>query len=265
MTIDSDEGVQLSYEQYGEGEPLILITGFAAGAWIWFRQTESLAKHFRTITFDPPGIGKSEFRERPALMALLADDIAHLMRELRVERAHILGASFGGFVAQEFALNYPDLTQTLTLSCTSFGGPNHVLPAAEVLMALASTDDFNTEARVRRNLLPAFSPEFARFHPEFVDQVIEKRMASPVDERAYRWQITAAMAFNAEARVVDIKAPTLVITGDADSVVPPQNSRNLATQIPGAKLVVIKGGSHLFFIEQADEFNSAVSDFVRGH
>lgn len=265
MTTTANESPQLSYQQYGDGEPLILITGFAAGAWIWFRQTESLSKRFRTITFDPPGIGKSEFRERPAQMNLLADDIANLMRELGIERAHILGASFGGFVAQEFALNYPELTRTLTLSCTSFGGPNHVLPAAEVLIALASTEDFNTETRVRRNLLPAFSPEFARDHPEIVDQVIEMRMANPVDERAYRWQITAAMTFNAEGKVPDIAAPTLVMSGDADSVVPPQNSRNLATQIPGAELVIMKGGSHLFFIEQADDFNSSVTDFMNRH
>ena len=263
MTIDSDEGVQLSYEQYGEGEPLILITGFAAGAWIWFRQTGSLSKLFRTITFNPPGIGKSEFRERPAQMRLLADDLAKLMRQLGIDRAHILGASFGGFVAQEFALSYPEKTRSLVLSCTSFGGPHHVPPAAEVLGTLASKEDFNTEARVRRNLVPAFSPEFARDHPALVEQVIELRMANPVDERAYLWQITAAVTFNAEGRVPDITAPTLVITGDADSVVPPQNSRNLARQIPGAKLLIVEGGSHLFFIEKSEEFNSAVINFLK--
>jgi len=262
MTTTSDERVKLSYQQCGAGEPLVLISGFAAGAWIWFRQTPALSKQFRTITFDPPGIGKSEYRERPAQMRLLADDIANLMREWGLERAHILGASFGGFVAQEFAIGYPDMTCTVTLCCTSFGGPNHVLPAAEVMIAMASMSDLNTDERVRRNLFPAFSPEFPRDHPESVDQLIEMRMANPVDERAYRWQIAAAMSFNAEGRVLDITAPALVITGDADLVVPPQNSRNLAVQIPGAQLKVIKGGSHLFFIEQADEFNAAVTDFL---
>src|SRR4030095_365624 len=105
------------------------------------------SQQYRTITFNPPGIGKSEFRERPPQMRLLADDLAKLMRQLGIARAHILGASFGGFVAQEFALNYPEKTRPLVLSCTSFGGPHHVLPAAEVLAALASKEDFNTEAR----------------------------------------------------------------------------------------------------------------------
>ena len=262
MTNSSSDSVQLSYQQYGKGEPLILITGFAAGAWIWFRQTDSLSQNFRVLTFDPPGIGKSEFRERTSQMRSLADDIANLLRGLEIERAHILGASFGGFVAQEFALSYPELTRSLTLSCTSFGGPNHVLPAAEVMVALASMSDFNTEERVRRNLAPAFSADFMRDHADVVEQVIELRMANPVDERAFRWQMAAAMSFNAEALVRDITAPTLVVTGDADQVVPPQNSRNLAVQIPGAALKMIKGGSHLFFIEQADEFNSAVTEFL---
>ena len=88
-------------------------------------------------------------------------------------------------------------------------------------------------------------------------------MANPVDERAYLWQITAAVSFNVEGRVPDITARTLVITGDADSVVPPQNSRNLAQQIPGAELLIIEGGSHLFFIEKAEEFNSAVINFLK--
>lgn len=263
MTDNSTGAVQLAYQNYGAGEPLVLITGFAAGAWIWFRQANSLSQNFRVVTFDPPGIGKSEFRERPPQMRLLADDIADLLRELQIQPAHILGASFGGFVAQVFALGYPELTRSLTLCCTSFGGPNHVLPAAEIMVALASMSDFNTEQRVRRNLTPAFTPEFVRDHSDVLRQVIGLRMANPVDERAFRWQMAAAMSFNAEALVRDITAPTLVIAGDADQIVPPQNSRNLAAQIAGAELKMIKGGSHLFFIEQADEFNSAVTEFLK--
>jgi pimeloyl-ACP methyl ester carboxylesterase len=262
MTNSSTDAVQLSYRQSGKGAPLILITGFAAGAWIWFRQADSLSQSFRVITFDPPGIGRSEFLERPPQMHLLADDIANLLRGLQIERAHILGASFGGFVSQEFALGYPELTRSLTLCCTSFGGPNHVLPAAEVMVALASMSDFNTEERVRRNLIPAFSPDFLRDRPDVLQQVIELRMANPVDERAFRWQMTAAMSFNAEALVGEITAPTLVIAGDADQIVPPENSRNLAAKIPRAELKMIAGGGHLFFIEQADEFNSAVTKFL---
>ena len=88
-------------------------------------------------------------------------------------------------------------------------------------------------------------------------------MANPVIEEAYRAQLSAAVGFNADSRVKAIQAPTLVLSGDADAVVPVQNSRNLAAKIPNAQLSIIEGGSHLFFIEQPDEFNRIVIEFLK--
>jgi pimeloyl-ACP methyl ester carboxylesterase len=255
--------IQLYFEEHGQVDPLILIPGFAAGAWIWFKQVEPLSRKFRVITFDPRGIGQSDYSEGSATIRLMADDVAALLRGLKIERAHILGASFGGFVAQELALAYPEMTCTLLLCCTSFGGPKHVAPSVETLMALASTNGFNTEERIRRSFLPAFSPEFAREQPDEIENVVKLRLANPVNESAYRGQFAAAMGFNAEFRVPEIKTPTLVISGDADAIVPVQNSHNLAAQIPKAQLKIVGGGSHAFFIERPDEFNRIVSEFIQ--
>ena len=90
------------------------------------------------------------------------------------------------------------------------------------------------------------------------------RTANHVPEHAYLSQLQAAIAFNAEDRVGEIKARTLVISGDADVIVPVQNSYNLATKIPSAKLAILKGGSHTFFIEKANEFNQVVTEFLKG-
>jgi pimeloyl-ACP methyl ester carboxylesterase len=254
--------IELYYEQNGEGEPLILIPGFAAGIWIWFRQTSVLAQNFQIITFDPRGVAQSDKPEGRQTIRLIADDVASLLRAIGIESAHVLGASFGGFVAQEFALAYPEMTRTLTLCCTSFGGPNHVSPSAETLLALASTKGLNSEERMRQNLLMAFTPEFIREHSDQVEEVVRLRTANRVPEHAYLSQLQAAIAFNAEERVGEIKATTLVISGDADVIVPVQNSYNLAARIPGAELVLLKGGSHTFFIEQANQFNLAVTKFI---
>ena len=253
---------ELHYEVYGNGEPVALIPGFAGGAWMWSRQVGPLATKFRVITFDPRGIGQSSFGSQPLTIRLLADDLLAFLRKLRIDKAHILGASFGGFVGQEFALAYPDSTKTLSLCCTSFGGPNHVAPSMEILMALASTSDFNGEDRIRRSLSTAFSAGFVRDHTDEVEEIVKLRLANTVMEEAYRSQLTAAVGFNVESRVGAIKARTLVLTGDADVVVPMQNSRNLAAKIPGAELRSVAGGSHLFFIEKADEFNSVVIEFL---
>jgi pimeloyl-ACP methyl ester carboxylesterase len=195
-------------------------------------------------------------------MRQFADDLAALLEELKVESAHVLGASFGGFVAQEFALAHTARTRSLVLCCTSFGGARHRPPSAETLAALASTKGLNTEERVRENLLLAFSHGFAAEHPSEVERVISLRAENPVPEYAYLRQLQAAVAFDAAERVGRISAPTLVLTGDADTIVPHENSVNLAAAIPGAQLHVIEGGSHTFFIERPAEFNRVVVEFI---
>ena len=265
MTSILNSTIDLYYEEYGDGEPLILIPGLAAGRWIWFKQVLRLSEEFRVITFDPRGIGLSPLNSEPITIPLLAEDVAALLRRLRIERAHILGASFGGFVAQEFASANPEMTRSLILSCTSFGGPNHVAPPLENLMAMASTVGFNTEERIRRILLPAFSSDFVRDHPEEIEKTVKLRLSNPVVEAAYQAQLTAAVRFNTEPKLGAIKAPTLVLSGDSDAIVPVQNSRNLASTIPGAKLRIIEGGSHLFFIERPKEFNRSVIEFLKEH
>ena len=253
---------ELYYEEHGRGEPLVLVPGFGTGLWIWYRQVPAFAEKFRVIVFDPRGVAGSPTSDAPFTMRDLADDLAALLAELKVERAHVLGASFGGFVAQEFALAHPGRTRSLVLCCTSYGGAGHVPPAPETLAAIASTKGLNTSERVRENLLLAFSPRFVEGSPAEVERVVGLRAEADVPESAYLRQLQAAVAFDASARVGNISAPTLVITGDEDAIVPHQNSLNLAAAIRGATLRVLRGGSHAFFIERPEEFNRAVLEFL---
>ncbi len=216
----SVNGLRLYYEIEGDGEPVVLIPGFAAGRETWFRQTPALSRNFRVITFDPRGVSESDKPEGPQSISLLADDLAHLLQALGISSAHIIGASFGGFVAQEFALRYPFMTRKLVLCCTSFGGPNHVQPEPDTMKMVASAKKLNVG------------------------------------------QFEAATSFDVEARVAGIRSQTLVVSGDADEIVPVQNSRNLAAKIPGAQLRIIEGGSHTFFSERAEEFNQLVTEFI---
>ena len=261
----SVNGLGLYYEIEGEGEPVVLIPGFAAGRWIWFKQTSELARSFRVIIFDPRGVAESDKPEGTQTISLLADDVAHLLQTIGIASAHVVGASFGGFVAQEFALKYPSMTRKLVLCCTSFGGPNHVVPAPETLRQLASTKGLNSEERMRANLLLAFSPEYVRTEVAEVDHVVHLRAVNDVPEHVYLSQWQAAMNFNAESTVDQIDKPTLVLSGDADVIVPVQNSRNLAAKIPGAELRIVEGASHTFFIERAAEFNQVVTEFLLPH
>src|ERR1044072_2617906 len=259
----SVNGLKLFYEIEGDGEPVVLIPGFAAGRWVWFKQTADLSRDFRVISFDPRGVSVSDKPEGPQTITLLADDVAHLLKTIGVERAHIVGSSFGGFVAQDFALKSPSMTRKLVLCCTSFGGPNHVVPAPETLMALASTKGLNSEGRMRANLLLAFTPEFVSTQEAEVDRIVHLRATNDVPEHIYLSQLQAAMSFNVEPRLSEIKSSTLILSGDADVIVPVQNSRNLAAKIPGAELQIVEGGSHTFFIEQDQDFNQRLSAFLK--
>jgi pimeloyl-ACP methyl ester carboxylesterase len=258
--------MELYYESHGAGEPLILIPGFASGAWAWFEQTEELSKTFRVITFDPRGVSRSAADENLAetiSLHTIAADIADLLDFLQIEKANVLGVSFGGFVAQEFALAFPERLKKLILACTGFGGKNHVAPDLEVLAAFVAAGDLNKQERVRRFMIPAFTPEFAAARADVIEKVCRLRVENVVPEKVYSQQLTSAVTFDAENRVSRIQAETLVLTGDRDVVVPPRNSFNLAKAIPKATLKIVENGSHMFFIENAREFNRIITDFLK--
>jgi pimeloyl-ACP methyl ester carboxylesterase len=255
-------GLNINYEVHGEGEPLVLISGFAVGLWVWFKQVPVLSQKFRTIVFDNRGVGHSDKPEARHTIRTMADDVAGLLGALGIDRAHILGASMGGFIAQEFALAYPPMTRSIILCCTGYGGPNYVLPPEEVLSAMSGMEGLGSEERARQNVALFYSPAYPKRHPDEVEKVIQTYLQNPTPEHAYMNQLIAAMAFDTEARVSAITAPTLVVTGDQDLCVPPENSKNLAEKIPNARLVMIEGAGHAVFMEQPDEFNRVVTEFL---
>lgn len=256
-------GGTLHYEISGQGETLVLVPGFASGAWSWSWQVPELSKNFKVVTFDPRGVARSTLLNRSAVsIEAIADDIKELLDESKIERAHVLGISFGGFVAQKFALSWPDRLNRLILASTSFGGPKHVAPSMEVLTAFASTEGLNTPGRIRKYLSVAFSPRFVEEHPQTVDEFCDLREANVVPEDVYMQQLRSAMTFNSEPAVADISAPTLIVTGSNDTVVPMENSANLSRAVPRSRLQVIEGAGHMAFVEKAAEFNEIATEFL---
>ena len=257
--------VSLAYDIQGEGPPLVLICGLGTGGWIWCKQVPELAQHFQVITFDPRGVGESSQVAAPFSIADLAEDISFLLEHLGLERAHIVGASLGGIVAQQFALTFPHLVERLVLSCTTFGGPNHVLPGGEGLAALMSVSGLNGEERARRNIQFGFTKAYLENNMDDVEDIIRMRLACNIPEHVYLFQVKAASEFNAEPHIPAIQSPTLVISGNEDIIIPVQNSHNLAQRIPNARLEIVEGAGHAFFIERAGEFNQTVLEFLKGN
>lgn len=266
MSLAELNGFRLSYESHGAGDPLILIPGFASGAWTWFGQVEDLAKNFQVVTFDPRGIGQSKANEndlRNLSMKTFVADVAGLLDHLKIEKAHVLGASFGGFVAQEFALRFPERLKKLILVCTTAGGQGHVAPEPEILRSFAPDPSRPLGERIRKFFRPAFTDGFHARHADTVEKVCRLREENEVAEPTYQAQLQAAFSFDLENEISRIKNETLVVTGDQDNLVPAENSINLAKKMPNATLKIIENGSHLIFVENPDEFNRIVSGFLK--
>ncbi len=257
-------GAAIYFETAGAGEPIVLIPGFASGLWSWFCQAD-LAKHLRVITFDPRGIGRSLSAVTGELsIKTFAEDVLGILDRLEIEKAHVLGASFGGFVAQEFALRFPDRLSKLILACTTAGGPNHVSPDIEILRSFTRDPEKPLGEQIRRFFRPALTENFYKENAETVENICRLREENDVSDETYMAQLQTAFSFDVADKLGEIKHKTLVITGDKDNLVPMQNSINLAEKLPNAELKIIKNGSHMFFVEDAGEFNGIVSQFVRG-
>ncbi|KAF0191909.1 MAG: alpha/beta hydrolase, partial [bacterium] len=262
MSKPQSTNYEIYYEVYGQGEPLILIPGFATGLWIWYHQIPIFSKSYKTIVFDNRGVGRSTRAIYPYSMQMMADDVANLMDLLKIKKANILGASMGGFIAQEFALKYPEKTINLILCCTSFGGKNHVPPSTKTLLAMSSFQDPNSEERVRKNLQFAFAQDFQESSEKEMEKIVNLRLANPIITSAYLSQLQAAITFDIERQLANLEIPTLIVTGDKDLMVPPENSYNLAKTIPNSKLAVVDGIGHSVFIESPIVFNQLVNDFL---
>ncbi len=262
MPYTEAPGFRMYYETQGAGDPLLLINGWGSDSTEWLFQLPAFAKRFLAIVFDNRGAGRSETPPGPYSTAQMADDAAALLTHLGAARAHVLGVSLGGMVAQEVALRHPDQVRKLVLACTAPGGEGSVRPAPEVLKMFIRSPGGDPEEEIRRVLPFLYSERYLRDHPEEIEEFVRRRLADPISVEGHAAQLAAAVSHSAWDRLAAIGAPTLVIAGDGEMVVPTENSRRIAERIPGAKLVILPGAPHRLFAENAEDFNRVVISFL---
>ncbi len=254
-------GVELYYEKRGQGPHLVLIEGLGVATWLWEKQVPEFSKHFTTIAYDNRGAGKSDKPAGPYTIDQMADDLAGLLDSLGIAKAHVLGVSMGGFIAQSFALRYPAKVDRLVLVSTSAGGPEHVPMSPEVLAAMFANEGEPREV-VRRKLALAYSEKFMQ--SKEVEHLIDLRLAAPQPAQAYMAQATAGATFNLSDQVGQIQAPCLIVAAMGDRLVPVANAQRLSQKIPHSVLKIFAGYGHQFFVEIPDEFNREVIAFLHG-
>ncbi|MBN1178206.1 MAG: alpha/beta fold hydrolase [Anaerolineae bacterium] len=259
-------GIDLYYEVTGSGEPLVLIAGLGYGLWMWHKMVPGLARHFQVIAFDNRGAGQSSKPDGSYSAPMMAADTAGLIDALGLRGAAVMGHSMGGFIAQQLVLDRPDLVGKLILSATNFGGPHHVpvTPEAMAVILDRSGDPIDV---VKRGIAVACAPGFIDAHPELVEELVAYRLTGPVPPAQYQAQTAVGIGLMSEAacfehRLKDVTAPTLILFGEHDKVVPPANAELLAQQIPGSRIVILPGAGHMFPIEAPEAAVEAITAFL---
>lgn len=255
--------INLEYFIDGSGPPLLMIMGFSGSATSWGDPfVRELGKHFTTIRFSNRGTGESDKPNDAFTIRTMADDTANLLDALEIERPHVLGISMGGMIAQEFAINYPSKVNGLVLGCTSTG-PAHGVTATPETMALMAPPPGLTPAEMFRNAFPALiSPGFVESGVNFLDAMINESLQRPTPMPTLGQQMGAIMQHDTFDRLPQIKAPTLIIHGDVDMLVPAENANILAKQIPGVQQQWVKGAAHMFFWEQPQAAAKQITEFL---
>jgi pimeloyl-ACP methyl ester carboxylesterase len=220
-----------------------------------------LEADFDCVVFDNRGIGNSAEVGEPFTIAELAADAVAVMDAAGLETAHVLGISMGGMTAQELALAVPERLRTLTLGCTYPGGPGSSLidpaDAGPLLEAFGSGDlDRVFKAAYEVNLSPGFRAE----EPHYAD-FTAMAGALPARQATVQLQIQAIGGHDTQARLAEIGAPTLVVHGTEDKMIPVANGELIASLIPGAKLEILEGVGHMFWWEQPEHS----AELLRAH
>ena len=252
MPLVELNGIRINYEVEGQGEPLVMIMGFSATLSGWTTQVPFFRKYYRVVTFDNRGVGKSDKPQGPYSTKMMADDTVRLMDLLGIEKAHIMGASMGGMIAQELAINYPQRVMKLVLACTyacqdeASGGTSQPT-AGEMASAVIGL---------------AFNKPLYRFAFGLLGR-IQLIFMGASDVVGIAGQGEACRKHNTLERLSSITAPTLVIVGTEDRLINPVSSEVIAGKISNAKLVKVEGGSHAFNFEMKDAYNREVLNFLK--
>jgi pimeloyl-ACP methyl ester carboxylesterase len=236
---------------------MIMGLGFPLAMWRDLRPC--MARRFRTIVYDNRGVGKSSVPLPPYSMAAMARDAVCVLDAAEVASAHIFGVSMGGMIAQEVALSFPNRVRKLVLGCTNCGGRRAVRAAREVRKALAPRLFVPREQRIAAVLPFIYDPHTPR---DRIEQDLEVLGRNPTRRLGFIAQLLGIMSWQAYDRLPRITAPTLVIHGETDRLVPVENARILADRIPGAKLVILPQASHIFPTDQPERSRQELLDFL---
>jgi pimeloyl-ACP methyl ester carboxylesterase len=253
--------VRCYYKLLGQGDPLLLIPGLGVTSRIWDTVVPELAEHFSLILPDNRGVGLSETKRHATTLGAYTSDLIELLDYLQVERAHVLGLSLGGVIALDLAGHHPDRVDRLVLaSCTDRFTPY----LREVSMLLGQTlGRLRSDAFARTVEILGSAPEYLDAQPNLIAQHIREKQEQGVSARAVGRQLRCLASADINLEQDPIAAPTLMIAGEHDVLIPSCYARGTANRIPGSRFLLVAGAGHNPLVECPDQVLPQVIDFLK--
>lgn len=259
--VSRPDGAQIAWYDEGSGDPVLLVMGLAYPAAAWFRQVPVLAERHRVLTMDNRGCGDTGLAPgAPYTVETMTQDCLAVLDAAGVERAHVVGISMGGLMAQELALSHAERVRSVALLATHPGAQSWVLPT-EVVEFLTARAGMSAEERGE------FSIPF-NYHPStdraLIEQDWKQREAGTAGPEGYAAQGGTAL-WDGYVRLPGMSVPTLVLHGAQDRLVVPANGEKIAAAVPGAELVLVDGANHILTTDRADEVNATLLRWFAQH
>jgi 3-oxoadipate enol-lactonase len=257
--------INLNYDTFGAGEPLLLIMGFGAPGIAWMPVLPMLAG-FQCIYFDNRGIGNSDQAD-PYTVPQMADDAAHLLSALGIDSTLVYGVSMGGMIAQELALRHPARVRKMVLGCTTTGGPNATPPEEETIAALVTSMKLmaTDPEQAFDILLPVVHPpDFVAAHPEIKQMALMgAAMVPPAPSEVIDRTLEGIAQFDSYDRLPQIECPVLIVHGGRDILLKPANAETLKSRLPQAEMFIIPSAGHNFFAEDPMGIHQRIIEFLK--
>jgi 3-oxoadipate enol-lactonase len=266
--------VPLYYEEHGEGEPLLLLMGLGVPIEGWIRQTPHFARRYRTILLDNRGIGRSGKPLGAYTATAMARDAIHVLDHLKIPKAHLVGLSMGGMIAMELAARHPERVKSAVLASTcAYADATVRIRIGSVVAKVAfaymkarggKRGEEAAYQTLRTAWLPlTFSNRLATEDLEEVDRMMEACRRAGWSPAGFGGQLAAVFTHDARKRARHIAAPVFVVGGDDDQAFGVHRFHELASMVRAEDLHVMQGAPHGLNFARADEFNTAVSDFLK--
>jgi len=250
----------LYYERYGSGPPLMLVSGLNGEGHWWEPQFEAFARHFAVVVHDHRGTGRSTHSEIDYSIEQMTDDLIGLMDAVGIARAHIVGVSTGGAIAQAMATDHPARTRSVVIANSWSKADAHRQRVAAVRKSLVL--NIGPEAYVQASPLFTYPPWYLRDNAEAVARGCERALKHFPSARIAASRLDAGLEFDRRDKLRSVTLPALVIGAKDDHLTPLYYSEELASIIPRARLHVFERGGHACSRTMVAEFNTVVLDFL---